>query len=308
MFSLSRQSRTPARTRCSPSHQETGTSHRSWPIMRTASWCETTQDKCEIFSFLSLTRLMSGFLCADISWAQRTVQSGDICTGNVFFYSWHQDISSKLKLSLPCRRSADTFGSFNRRCLSCALSDSCGYVSGSFSHNMSYFLLSCKGLETGICSKRWRAVVQNSFLFLLQVQISHLSPCTKPRGTQKARQKTERVSVCISKTVLPSMTLCRSGGDVLGFQWHCRTTTCAVGRSPVITLLLTMMSSLNYARPNSHISIQSFDRYIGLCFHRDRVLALIHTFIPRCLRSPQTGEQQEPEADPGGFADAHGGV
>lgn len=42
-------------------------------------------------------------------------------------------------------RSADTFGSFNRRCLSCALSDSCAYVSGSFSHNMSYFLLNCQG-------------------------------------------------------------------------------------------------------------------------------------------------------------------
>uniref|UniRef100_A0A671XSP7 A-type potassium channel modulatory protein DPP6 n=1 Tax=Sparus aurata TaxID=8175 RepID=A0A671XSP7_SPAAU len=48
----------------------------------------------------------------------------------------------------PKRRhlySADTFGSFNRRCLSCALSDSCAYVSGSFSHNMSYFLLNCQG-------------------------------------------------------------------------------------------------------------------------------------------------------------------
>uniref|UniRef100_A0A8C4I6G4 A-type potassium channel modulatory protein DPP6 n=1 Tax=Dicentrarchus labrax TaxID=13489 RepID=A0A8C4I6G4_DICLA len=48
----------------------------------------------------------------------------------------------------PKRRhlySADTFGSFNRRCLSCALSDSCGYISGSFSHNMSYFLLNCQG-------------------------------------------------------------------------------------------------------------------------------------------------------------------
>uniref|UniRef100_A0A3Q2NUF2 A-type potassium channel modulatory protein DPP6 n=1 Tax=Fundulus heteroclitus TaxID=8078 RepID=A0A3Q2NUF2_FUNHE len=36
----------------------------------------------------------------------------------------------------PKRRhlySADTFGSFNRRCLSCALADSCGYISGSFS-------------------------------------------------------------------------------------------------------------------------------------------------------------------------------
>uniref|UniRef100_A0A3Q2CW50 A-type potassium channel modulatory protein DPP6 n=1 Tax=Cyprinodon variegatus TaxID=28743 RepID=A0A3Q2CW50_CYPVA len=49
----------------------------------------------------------------------------------------------------PKRRhlySADTFGSFNRRCLSCALADSCGYVSGSFSHNMSYFLLNCQGI------------------------------------------------------------------------------------------------------------------------------------------------------------------
>uniref|UniRef100_A0A8C4I981 A-type potassium channel modulatory protein DPP6 n=1 Tax=Dicentrarchus labrax TaxID=13489 RepID=A0A8C4I981_DICLA len=49
----------------------------------------------------------------------------------------------------PKRRhlySADTFGSFNRRCLSCALSDSCGYISGSFSHNMSYFLLNCQGI------------------------------------------------------------------------------------------------------------------------------------------------------------------
>uniref|UniRef100_A0A665X3D8 A-type potassium channel modulatory protein DPP6 n=1 Tax=Echeneis naucrates TaxID=173247 RepID=A0A665X3D8_ECHNA len=48
----------------------------------------------------------------------------------------------------PKRRhlySADTFGSFNRRCLSCALSESCGYISGSFSHNMSYFLLKCQG-------------------------------------------------------------------------------------------------------------------------------------------------------------------
>uniref|UniRef100_A0AAQ4RAS9 A-type potassium channel modulatory protein DPP6 n=1 Tax=Gasterosteus aculeatus aculeatus TaxID=481459 RepID=A0AAQ4RAS9_GASAC len=50
----------------------------------------------------------------------------------------------------PKRRhlySADTFGSFNRRCLSCALADSCDYVSGSFSHNMSFFLLSCQGSQ-----------------------------------------------------------------------------------------------------------------------------------------------------------------
>ncbi|KAF3836220.1 hypothetical protein F7725_028778 [Dissostichus mawsoni] len=52
----------------------------------------------------------------------------------------------------PKRRhlySADTFGSFNRRCLSCALSDSCDYISGSFSHNMSFFLLNCKTQRDG---------------------------------------------------------------------------------------------------------------------------------------------------------------
>ncbi|KAI1902256.1 hypothetical protein AGOR_G00042830 [Albula goreensis] len=47
----------------------------------------------------------------------------------------------------PKRRhlySAVTVGPFNRRCLSCHFSD-CGYVSGTFSHNMQYFLLNCKG-------------------------------------------------------------------------------------------------------------------------------------------------------------------
>ncbi|XP_071387429.1 A-type potassium channel modulatory protein DPP6-like isoform X1 [Centroberyx affinis] len=48
----------------------------------------------------------------------------------------------------PKRRhlySADTVGPFNRRCLSCDFSDGCGYVTGSFSYNMSYFLLDCQG-------------------------------------------------------------------------------------------------------------------------------------------------------------------
>uniref|UniRef100_A0A674BAG8 Dipeptidyl-peptidase 6b n=1 Tax=Salmo trutta TaxID=8032 RepID=A0A674BAG8_SALTR len=39
--------------------------------------------------------------------------------------------------------SADTNGPFNRCCLSCEFK--CGYVDGSFSHNMQYFLLNCKG-------------------------------------------------------------------------------------------------------------------------------------------------------------------
>ncbi|XP_036377539.1 dipeptidyl aminopeptidase-like protein 6 [Megalops cyprinoides] len=48
----------------------------------------------------------------------------------------------------PKRRhlySADTADHFNRRCLSCDFAEGCGYVSGSFSDNMQYFLLNCKG-------------------------------------------------------------------------------------------------------------------------------------------------------------------
>nr|XP_057916390.1 dipeptidyl aminopeptidase-like protein 6 isoform X4 [Doryrhamphus excisus] len=55
----------------------------------------------------------------------------------------------------PKRRhlySADTFGSFNRRCLSCGLSESCGYIGGSFCHNMSYFLLHCQGPDVPFLS------------------------------------------------------------------------------------------------------------------------------------------------------------
>lgn len=64
--------------------------------------------------------------------------------------------------------SADTFGSFNRRCLTCALSNSCGYISGSFSLNMSYFLLNCQGstmCEFSLClAYPLKDVTQDSLL------------------------------------------------------------------------------------------------------------------------------------------------
>ncbi|KAF7708988.1 dipeptidyl aminopeptidase-like protein 6 isoform X2 [Silurus meridionalis] len=41
--------------------------------------------------------------------------------------------------------SVETFGSFTRLCLSCGVADACGYVRSSFSHNMTFFLLHCKG-------------------------------------------------------------------------------------------------------------------------------------------------------------------
>ncbi|XP_061661130.1 dipeptidyl aminopeptidase-like protein 6 isoform X2 [Syngnathoides biaculeatus] len=55
----------------------------------------------------------------------------------------------------PKRRhlySADTFGSFNRRCLTCGLPAGCGYVAGSFCRNMSYFLLRCQGPDVPFVS------------------------------------------------------------------------------------------------------------------------------------------------------------
>ncbi|XP_062848085.1 dipeptidyl aminopeptidase-like protein 6 [Trichomycterus rosablanca] len=48
----------------------------------------------------------------------------------------------------PKRRhlySADTVSPFNRCCISCNFTDSCGYVSISFSHNIKYLLFTCKG-------------------------------------------------------------------------------------------------------------------------------------------------------------------
>uniref|UniRef100_A0A3P8UK67 A-type potassium channel modulatory protein DPP6 n=1 Tax=Cynoglossus semilaevis TaxID=244447 RepID=A0A3P8UK67_CYNSE len=82
----------------------------------------------------------------------QSITSGDWDVTQVLAYNEESQLIYFLSTEDgPKRRhlySADTFGSFNRRCLSCAMSDSCGYISGSFSHNMSYFLLSCQGLST----------------------------------------------------------------------------------------------------------------------------------------------------------------
>uniref|UniRef100_A0A669D9N4 A-type potassium channel modulatory protein DPP6 n=1 Tax=Oreochromis niloticus TaxID=8128 RepID=A0A669D9N4_ORENI len=68
--------------------------------------------------------------------------------------------------------SADTFGSFNRRCLTCALSNSCGYISGSFSHNMSYFLLNCQG-KPGVMSI---FKIQATVMFCVSLSMQILKP------------------------------------------------------------------------------------------------------------------------------------
>lgn len=56
--------------------------------------------------------------------------------------------------------SADTIPPFNRCCLSCEFK--CGYMDVSFSNNMQYFLLSCKG-ET-----RWPWTTQSKAVFTTQ--------------------------------------------------------------------------------------------------------------------------------------------
>uniref|UniRef100_A0A6Q2Y2F6 Dipeptidyl-peptidase 6b n=1 Tax=Esox lucius TaxID=8010 RepID=A0A6Q2Y2F6_ESOLU len=75
----------------------------------------------------------------------QSLTSGDWDVTQILAYN--QDIQYFLSTEDdPKRRhlySADTFGPFNRRCLSCHFK--CGYVEGSFSHNMQYFLLNCKG-------------------------------------------------------------------------------------------------------------------------------------------------------------------
>uniref|UniRef100_A0A7N6BPN8 A-type potassium channel modulatory protein DPP6 n=1 Tax=Anabas testudineus TaxID=64144 RepID=A0A7N6BPN8_ANATE len=79
----------------------------------------------------------------------QSITSGDWDVTQVLAYNEESQLIYFLSTEDgPKRRhlySADAFGSFNRRCLTCALSNSCGYISGSFSRNMSYFLLKCQG-------------------------------------------------------------------------------------------------------------------------------------------------------------------
>uniref|UniRef100_A0A674E5C9 Dipeptidyl-peptidase 6b n=1 Tax=Salmo trutta TaxID=8032 RepID=A0A674E5C9_SALTR len=77
----------------------------------------------------------------------QSLTSGDWDVTQILAYSQDKQLIYFLSTEDdPKRRhlySADTKGPFNRRCLSCEFK--CGYVDGSFSHNMQYFLLNCKG-------------------------------------------------------------------------------------------------------------------------------------------------------------------
>ncbi|KAM6948501.1 A-type potassium channel modulatory protein DPP6-like [Aplochiton taeniatus] len=77
----------------------------------------------------------------------QSLTSGDWDVTSILAYSQEQHLIYFLSTEDdPKRRhlySADTVPPFNRRCLSCDFK--CGYVDGSFSHGMEYFLLNCKG-------------------------------------------------------------------------------------------------------------------------------------------------------------------
>uniref|UniRef100_A0A667ZCK8 Dipeptidyl-peptidase 6b n=1 Tax=Myripristis murdjan TaxID=586833 RepID=A0A667ZCK8_9TELE len=77
----------------------------------------------------------------------QSLTSGDWDVTSILAYNHDRNLIYFLSTEDdPKRRhlySADTIPPFNRRCLSCEFK--CGYVDGSFSHNMRYFLLNCKG-------------------------------------------------------------------------------------------------------------------------------------------------------------------
>ncbi|XP_057190855.1 dipeptidyl aminopeptidase-like protein 6b isoform X2 [Triplophysa rosa] len=77
----------------------------------------------------------------------QSLTSGDWDVTQILAYSEATKLLYFLSTEDDARRrhlySANTKGSFNRRCLSCEFS--CGYVSGTFSPDANYFLLKCKG-------------------------------------------------------------------------------------------------------------------------------------------------------------------
>uniref|UniRef100_A0A3Q2XEI1 Dipeptidyl-peptidase 6b n=1 Tax=Hippocampus comes TaxID=109280 RepID=A0A3Q2XEI1_HIPCM len=77
----------------------------------------------------------------------QSLTSGDWDITNILAYNHQRNLIYFLSTEDdPKRRhlySTDTIPPFNRCCLSCQFK--CGYVDVSFSHNMQYFLLSCKG-------------------------------------------------------------------------------------------------------------------------------------------------------------------
>ncbi|XP_019959373.2 A-type potassium channel modulatory protein DPP6-like isoform X1 [Paralichthys olivaceus] len=101
------------------------------------------------FFHISMSTSLVGKAKANTStdWSIQSLTSGDWDITRILAYNHERNLIYFLSTEDdPKRRhlySADTIPPFNRCCLSCEFK--CGYVDVSFSHNMQYFLLNCKG-------------------------------------------------------------------------------------------------------------------------------------------------------------------
>lgn len=158
----------------------------------------------------------------DTFWAQRTTPNDGTCTGgNLMKSSFFTQVLFTILLNSVPSHSADTIPPFNRCCLSCEFN--CGYVDVSFSHNMQYFLLYCKGERHGpwifsvkalFCNSKLRVCTWNSAPCHVEIiyqagreqitsnrsgipQISHRNKClTAHQQTRALLAESMRLSTC----------------------------------------------------------------------------------------------------------------
>uniref|UniRef100_A0A8C2GR10 A-type potassium channel modulatory protein DPP6 n=1 Tax=Cyprinus carpio TaxID=7962 RepID=A0A8C2GR10_CYPCA len=142
----------------------------------------------------------------------------------------------------PKRRhlySADTVGTFNRRCLSCDFTDSCGYVSGLFSPSIDYFLLNCKGpdvpyvsvysthdrqkvrdIELNLNLRRMVNSMQMPKVEYREINIEDYSMLTKSYGTPGRQSVSEQFHIDWASVLISSFGVIalRFDGRGSGFQ------------------------------------------------------------------------------------------
>uniref|UniRef100_A0A672T1A7 Dipeptidyl aminopeptidase-like protein 6 n=1 Tax=Sinocyclocheilus grahami TaxID=75366 RepID=A0A672T1A7_SINGR len=134
----------------------------------------------------------------------QSLTSGDWDVTEILAYNEDTKLVYFLSTEDDARRrhlySANTTGSFNRRCLSCNLS--CGYVSGSFSPDANYFLLNCRGPgvpHTAVYSTR-----DGEYEKLLDVELNEQLNTTV-NNTQMPKVEYRKISIddyCLNMQIL----------------------------------------------------------------------------------------------------------
>uniref|UniRef100_A0A672T4K4 Dipeptidyl aminopeptidase-like protein 6 n=1 Tax=Sinocyclocheilus grahami TaxID=75366 RepID=A0A672T4K4_SINGR len=131
----------------------------------------------------------------------QSLTSGDWDVTEILAYNEDTKLVYFLSTEDDARRrhlySANTTGSFNRRCLSCNLS--CGYVSGSFSPDANYFLLNCRGFMFFLCKTSYES--ESS---LLDVELNEQLNTTV-NNTQMPKVEYRKISIddyCLNMQIL----------------------------------------------------------------------------------------------------------